>query len=121
MTLTYEELEAENARLRVDLDAMMRLNFKHQALQERERADDAVAAHVEEQRQVQEDVRDLLEALDMFSGARPQTPHDVMRECIERVRVLNGKPCLHSCTVQWNREQSAAKCRACGDIRVGVA
>ena len=32
-----------------------------------------------------DDLRDLLDALGMFSGARPQAPHEVMREAIAEV------------------------------------
>jgi hypothetical protein len=32
------------------------------------------------------DLRDLLDALGMFSGARPESPHDVMREAIAVAR-----------------------------------
>jgi hypothetical protein len=37
---------------------------------------------------MQDDLRDLLDALGLFSGARAQSPHEVMRECIERVKEI---------------------------------
>jgi hypothetical protein len=35
---------------------------------------------------MQDDLRDLLDALGMFSGAQPRSPHEVMRSAIERAR-----------------------------------
>lgn len=67
---------------------------------------------------VMDDLKDLLDALGLFSGARPQTPHEVMRLCIETVRMLKGEDCLHSCGGNW--QQSGPKaghllCLACGE------
>ena len=37
---------------------------------------------------MQNDLHDLLNALGMFAGARDQSPHECMRECIDKVRSL---------------------------------
>jgi len=37
---------------------------------------------------MQDDIGDLLEALGDVRCARPRTPHEVLQECIERVRRL---------------------------------
>jgi hypothetical protein len=43
---------------------------------------------VSEQDIMQDDLRELLDALGMFSGAQPQSPHEVMQNAIAAVRRL---------------------------------
>lgn len=40
---------------------------------------------------LQDDLRDLLRALGLPDGARPQSPHEVFRECIEEVKRLKAE------------------------------
>jgi hypothetical protein len=48
--------------------------------------DESRTARLAEQQLMNADLRDLLDALGLHSGARPQSPHEVMREAIEEVR-----------------------------------
>jgi hypothetical protein len=44
---------------------------------------------------IQDDLRDLLRALGMFDGARPQSPHEVMREAIAKVEEIRRRLANH--------------------------
>jgi len=46
---------------------------------------------------MQDDLGDLLRALGMFDGARPQSPHEVMRDAIDVARHMRRE-------LEWYRE-----------------
>jgi len=84
----YQELErlARDMPDHSDLDAaVFAYNTSQSELRvERERT---AREHVE----IQGDLRALLDALGMFSGARPQSPQEVMYEATEAVRILRER------------------------------
>jgi hypothetical protein len=52
--------------------------------------DDIKAARGDDSEVLQNDLQEMLQALGMFDGARPQSPHTVFQECLAEVRRLKG-------------------------------
>jgi hypothetical protein len=55
---------------------------------------------------LQDDLRDMLRALGLPDGARPQSPHEIFRECIEAVKAIKAREPQSS--AEYHQKRGAA-------------